>query len=149
MNPDDDRATEALSSHYRRPGWFAIHMINPLMRWLGAASTLHVARRTSGALQRIPANVLELADGYYLVSVRGQTDWERNLRAAGRCTISRRGRRDEYQAVELSGDRREQVIAAYRAHWSSGQVQRLLDELPDLDDHPVFRLDPADRSTHS
>jgi len=92
-------------------------------------------------------NVVELGDARYLVSVRGQAEWVRNLRAAGHCTVSRRGNRDRYRAVELAGDRREEVVAAYRARWGSGQVGRLLDSLPDPDDHPVFRLDPLDRAS--
>jgi hypothetical protein len=106
-----------MTPRYRPPGWFAVRVINPLVRWLGAASTLHVSRRTTGALQRVPVNVVELADGRYLVSVRGRTEWVRNLRAAG------------------------------RARWGTGQVRRLLDQLPDPDDHPVFRLDPLDPAT--
>ena len=85
-------------------------------------------------------NVVELADARYLVSVRGQTEWVRNLRAAGHCTVSRRGHRDRYRAVELAGDSRGEVVAAYRARWGTGQVGRLLDRFPD--DHPVFHLAP-------
>jgi deazaflavin-dependent oxidoreductase (nitroreductase family) len=133
---------------YRPPGWFAVRVINPLVRGLGAASTLHVPKRAAGTLQRVPVNVVELADGRYLVSVRGRAEWVRNLRAAGHCTISRRGRRDHYRAVELSGDRRGEIIAAYQARWGTGQVRRLLLQLPDPDDHPVFRLDPLNQSTH-
>jgi deazaflavin-dependent oxidoreductase (nitroreductase family) len=136
-----------MTAHYRRPGWFTVRMINPLVRWLGGASTLNVSRRTTGTLQRVPVNVVDLTGGRYLVSVRGQSAWVRNLRAAGQCTIARRGRRDHYQTVELSGDRRSEVIAAYRARWGTGQVRNLLDQLPNPDDHPVFRLDPLNRST--
>lgn len=136
-----------MTPRYRRPGWLAVRMINPLVRWLGAASTLHVSRRTTGTLQRVPVNVVDLADGRYLVSVRGRAEWVRNLRAAGHCTIARRGRRDQYRAVELPGDRRAEIIAAYRTRWGTGQVRRLLDQLPNPDDHPVFRLDPLNRPT--
>ncbi|WP_440104586.1 hypothetical protein [Streptosporangium sp. H16] len=136
-----------MTPHYRRPDWLLVHVINPLVRWLGAASTLHVPRRTTGALQRVPVNVVELADARYLVSVRGQTEWVRNLRVAGHCTISRRGYRDRYRAVELAGGPREEVVAAYRARWGTGQVRRLLDHFPDPDDHPVFRLAPLDRAS--
>ena len=136
-----------MTPRYRRPGWIIIHLINPLVSWLGGASTLHVPGRTTGTLQRVPVNVVELAGGRYLVSVRGRTEWVRNLRAAGHCTVRRRGRQDRYLAVELSGEPRDDVIAAYRTRWGTGQVRRLLDQLPDPADHPVFRLDPIDRST--
>jgi len=66
-------------------------------------------------------------------------------RAAG--AFQQRDAEAAYRAVELAGDRREEVVAAYRARWGSGQVGRLLDSLPDPDDHPVFRLDPLDRAS--
>jgi hypothetical protein len=63
-----------MTAHYRRPGWFTVRVINPLVRWLGGASTLNVSRRTTGTLQRVPVNVVDLTDGSYLVSVRGQSE---------------------------------------------------------------------------
>lgn len=70
--------------------------------------------------------------------MRGRTEWVRNLRASGRCTVRRRGRASAYVAVELFGEDRTRVITAYRDRW---QVQRFFDELPDPTDHPAFRLD--------
>ncbi|MFJ2029562.1 nitroreductase family deazaflavin-dependent oxidoreductase [Streptosporangium sp. NPDC087985] len=130
-----------MTDGYRRPGWFTVRVLNSLTRWLGTASTLEVVRRQTGVLQRVPVNVLELTGDRYLVSMRGQTHWVRNLRAAGRCTLQRRGRRRAYLAVEVSGEQRSHVIAAYRGRW---QVRRFFDGMPDPADHPVFRLDPVD-----
>ncbi|MDG4795977.1 hypothetical protein [Micromonospora sp. WMMD1082] len=131
---------------YQRPGWFIVHVINPLVRRLGAASTLQVARRVSGTPQHVPVNILDLNGERYLLSVHGRTEWVRNLRAAGHCTIERRGRSDRYRAVEISGTDRETVLAAYRDRWGKGQVGRLLDALPDPADHPTFRLDAPDQA---
>ncbi|GIJ80693.1 deazaflavin-dependent oxidoreductase, nitroreductase family [Micromonospora phaseoli] len=128
---------------YRPPGWFVTRVANPLVRRLGAASTLTVTRRTTGTPQRVPVNILELDGERYLVSVRGRTEWVRNVRAAGHCTVDRRGRSARYRAVEISGGQREMVLAAYRERWGTGPVRRLLDELPDPCDHPTFRLDPV------
>jgi deazaflavin-dependent oxidoreductase (nitroreductase family) len=140
--------TERASARYRRPVWFAVRVLNPLVRWLGAASTLHVPGRISGRRRRVPLNVVDLDGGRYLVSVRGQTEWVRNLRTAGHCTLSRRGRRDRYRVVEVSGEQRARVVAAYRDRWGNGQVARLLDQLP-ADGHPVFRLHPAQDGQNS
>jgi deazaflavin-dependent oxidoreductase (nitroreductase family) len=109
-------------------------------RWLGAASTLEVARRRSGTPQRLPVNVLEHPGQRYLVAVRGETEWVRNVRAAGRCEVGRRGTRHAYRAVELPVAERAEVIAAYRARWDS-QVRRFWERLPGPEDHPVFRLE--------
>lgn len=126
---------------YNRPDGFTVRVLNPLVRWLGAASTLQVPRRVSGLPQRVPVNVLEHDGERYLVAVRGETEWVRNVRAAGRCTITRRGRERHYRAVPLPVTDWPPIIDAYRARW--GSVRRLLDQLPDPADHPVFRLDPA------
>lgn len=126
---------------YRRPGRLTVWVVNPLMRWLGMASTLEILRRKTGILQRVPVNVLHVAGNRYVVSMRGQTHWVRNLRAAGRCTLRRRGLRRAYVAVELSGRQQSSVITAYRERW---QVQRFFDTMPDPTDHPVFRLDPIE-----
>ncbi|MEO3854311.1 nitroreductase/quinone reductase family protein [Acrocarpospora sp. B8E8] len=126
---------------YCRPGWLTINVLNPLIRRLGTASTLKVTRRQTGTLQRVPVNVLELAGVRYVVSMRGQTHWVRNLRAAGRCTIQRRGRRQPYLAVELSEEQQSPIITAYRSQW---QVQRFFDQMPNSIDHPAFRLDPIE-----
>ncbi|WP_371782484.1 hypothetical protein [Streptosporangium subroseum] len=115
--------------------------MNPLIRRLGTAGTLEVVRRRTGTLQRVPVNVLEIAGNRYLVSMRGQTHWVRNLREAGHCTLHRRGRRCAYLAVELFGERRPPIIAAYGDRW---RVRRFFEKMPDPADHPVFRLDPAD-----
>ncbi|GAA1014096.1 hypothetical protein Aple_042230 [Acrocarpospora pleiomorpha] len=105
------------------------------------ASTLDVARRQTGTLQRVPVNVLEFAGNRYVVSMRGQTHWVRNLRTAERCTIRRRGRRQAYLAVELSEEQRSHIVAVYRDRW---QVQRFFDQMPSSTDHPAFRLDPVE-----
>jgi deazaflavin-dependent oxidoreductase (nitroreductase family) len=127
---------------YWRPDWFTARVTNPVVRWLGAASTLEVPRRRSGTPQRVPVNVLDHGGRRYLVAVRGETEWVRNVRAAGRCAIGRRGRRTAYRTVELPVADRAEVIAAYRARWDS-QVRRFWAQLPDPEDHPVFRLEPA------
>jgi hypothetical protein len=126
---------------YVRPGWFTVHVINPLVRWAGLASTLDVARRVSGTTQRVPVNVLELNGDRYLVAVRGHTQWVWNLRAAGHCAVRRHLRRVRYQATELPVAERPAVIAAYRARWH--QVGPFFEQLPDPADHPVFRLEAA------
>ncbi|WP_285705342.1 nitroreductase/quinone reductase family protein [Microtetraspora sp. NBRC 16547] len=98
-------------------------------------------RRKTGTLQRVPVNVLELEGRSYLVSMRGQTHWVRNLRAAGRCALQKQGRRRDYLAVELCGEQQLYIIAAYRDRW---QVQRFFGQMPSATDHPAFRLDPVE-----
>ena len=53
---------------------------------------LAVRGRRSGEWRTVPVNLLELDGVQYLVAPRGETDWVRNLRAAGRGTIRLEGR---------------------------------------------------------
>ncbi|MBY8875576.1 nitroreductase family deazaflavin-dependent oxidoreductase [Micromonospora sp. PLK6-60] len=128
-----------MAQRYWRPDRFTIKVLNPLVRAAGG-TTLEVAGRRTGRIQRIPVNLLEHGGGRYVVAMRGNTEWTRNLRAAGRCAIRRGLRRATYHATELPLDERQLVVDAYRAKWP-GQSRRFFDRLPDVADHPVFRLD--------
>jgi predicted secreted protein len=87
----------------------------------------------------VPVNVLELGGARYLVAIRGETEWVRNLRAAGRGELRWRDRVDQFTAKEVPVDERAPIIAAYRENWER-EVKKLFEQLPDPADHPVFRL---------
>jgi deazaflavin-dependent oxidoreductase (nitroreductase family) len=128
-----------VSESYLTPNLFVQRIANPLAMRLGLATTLQIRRRVSGATQALPVNVLELDGEEYLVSVRGHSQWVRNLRASGRCELRRRGRLRSYTAEELPVDRRTPLIEAYRKRWGY-QVGAFFKQLPDPADHPVFVL---------
>ncbi|KWW97938.1 hypothetical protein TH66_21460 [Carbonactinospora thermoautotrophica] len=129
-------------ARYIAPGRLVRAVVNPLVMRFGAATTLVVRARVTGKTQAVPVNVLDYEGGRYLVAVRGETQWVRNLRAAGECELRRRGRVYRYVAEEVPVEDREPVIAAYRERWDS-QVRRFFQALPDPADHPVFRLRQA------
>jgi deazaflavin-dependent oxidoreductase (nitroreductase family) len=126
---------------YIRPSWILAKVINPLAMRFGPVTTLTVRTRATGKNQRLPVNVLEVNGHRYLVSVRGDAEWVRNLRAAGSCELRRRGWVQRFSAVEVPPSEREPLISRYRAMWES-QVNRFFTELPDPADHPVFELRP-------
>ncbi len=68
---------------YLKPGWLISRVANPLLMRLRVVPTLHVRGRTTGQRRSVLVNVLELDGERFLVSPRGETDWVRNLRAAG------------------------------------------------------------------
>lgn len=129
---------------YRRAPWFVTHVFNPLaMRFgIGGAVVLEVTRRRSGGTQRIPVLLQRYERGHYLVSPRGETQWVRNLRAAGRCRVGRPGRLVEYRAEETPVDDRSGILAEYRV-LAGRAVAGHFEALPDDADHPVFALDPV------
>lgn len=115
-------------------------VVNPLLTTLGMKPTLAVKGRRSGEWRSVPVNVLELEGKHYLVAIRGETEWVRNLRAAGAGEIRQGAKITPFNAVELPVEERPRIIAAYRAVWER-EVTRQFKRLPDAADHPVFRLD--------
>ena len=90
----------------------------------------------------MPVNVLELDGERYLVAPRGETDWVRNIRAAGGGRLQYGRRTEPFTALEVPDEEKSQVIAAYRARWGH-QVRSQFEALPDPADHPVFRIESS------
>ena len=119
-------------------------VVNPLLMRLGAVPTLRVRGRKTGHWRSVPVNVLELDGERYLVAPRGETDWVRNLRAAGGGRLQHGRRRIEpFTAVEVPDEEKPRVIAAYVNRWGN-QVKSQFDVLPEPADHPVFRLESGE-----
>lgn len=111
---------------------------------------LEVRGRKSGEPRRVPVNLLSLGDERYLVAPRGQTQWVRNLRAAGEGQLLLGRRREPFTATEVSDAEKEPILREYlrRWKWEIGQFfQGVGPDSPAAEleriapDHPVFRLD--------
>jgi deazaflavin-dependent oxidoreductase (nitroreductase family) len=127
---------------YLPPGWLVRRVGNPLVMRLGFAPTLAVRGRRSGRWQTVPVNVLEFEGQRYLVAPRGNTEWVRNLRAAGGGELRRRGKPEPFRAAEVPAPERPPLIQAYLDRWGK-QVREQFAALPDPADHPVFRIEPT------
>jgi deazaflavin-dependent oxidoreductase (nitroreductase family) len=126
---------------YIKPPFLLRHVINPIAAKLGIATILAVRGRSSGTWRTTPVNVLELDGVAYLVASWGQTQWARNLRAAGAGELRRGRSARPFTAVEVDPTERPPIIAAYRAKFESRPgVRQQFEQLPDSADHPVFRL---------
>ena len=78
---------------------------------------LTVVGRKSGEPRSVPVNLLTVDGVRYLVAPRGETQWVRNLRAAGQGTL-RVGRRVETFAFrELGHDEKPGILRAYLKRW--------------------------------
>ncbi|MEV6830890.1 nitroreductase family deazaflavin-dependent oxidoreductase [Amycolatopsis sp. NPDC051102] len=78
---------------------------------------LTVAGRKSGEPRSVPVNLLTVDGVRYLVAPRGETQWVRNLRAAGQGTL-RVGRRVEtFTFRELPDDEKPGILRAYLKRW--------------------------------
>jgi deazaflavin-dependent oxidoreductase (nitroreductase family) len=128
---------------YRKPPWWLravgnrlAPLFNPRM-----VATLSVRGRTSGRWRTVPVVVLEHEGERYLLAPFGDTDWSRNLRAAGGGRLQRRGRVEELTAIEVPPERRGPLIEAYKRRYRRAPgVMAGFEQLPDPADHPTFRL---------
>ncbi|WP_103348003.1 nitroreductase family deazaflavin-dependent oxidoreductase [Amycolatopsis sp. CA-128772] len=78
---------------------------------------LTVVGRKSGEPRSVPVNLLTVDGVRYLVAPRGETQWVRNLRAAGQGTL-RVGRRVEaFTFRELAHDEKPDILRAYLKRW--------------------------------
>jgi deazaflavin-dependent oxidoreductase (nitroreductase family) len=141
---------------YQVPGWFTSHVFNPLVAWLtrrglslAGSRVLEVRGRTSGQPRQTPVNLLTLDGQRYLVAPRGNTQWVRNLRAAGsgRLLVGRHA--EPFTATEVPDDDRPPILRAYLKRWKWEVNQFFAGVSPDAPDtelrriapdHPVFRI---------
>lgn len=99
---------------------FARHAVNRLLQvllllGLGPARTylLTVEGRRSGAPRTTPVTLVEEGGRRWLVAPYGEVAWVRNLRAAGKATLSRGGRKDPIIVREVNVDEAAPVLKQY------------------------------------
>ena len=97
---------------------------------------LAVRGRRSGDVHRVPVIPIEHGGTRYLVSPRGETDWVRNLRAAGEGELG--GQR--IGATEVPVAERPPILLRYQ-EVAGRTVASHFKALPDPRDHPVFRIE--------
>ena len=141
---------------YKKPDWFTLHVVNPLIKGLhrlgigvAGSRTLVVRGRKSGEMRTNPVNPFELDGRTYLLSPRGETQWVRNLRAAGGEGELRTGRKvQRFHADEVPAADRLPMLRLYMDKWA-WEVKGFLGidaDAPDEElrriapDHPVFVL---------
>ena len=115
---------------------------------------LAVRGRTSGEWRTTPVNPLTLNGERYLVAPRGETQWVRNMRAAGGGELRVGRRTDGFRATEIADADKVPILRAYLKRWkaevgvffdgvsatsSEAELQRI------APDHPVFRIETTPR----
>ena len=124
--------------NYIQPGKFTRGMNNWLAK-VGGMTAVAIPGRKSGEMRLTSVIPVTVEGKQYLVSTRGDSDWVRNLRAAMRGELRKGRKAQAFTAVEVTGDEREHVVTAYRKKVGM-EVNQYFDKLPDLNDHPTFRL---------
>ena len=114
-------------AHYKQPGWFTQHVFNPTIAGLTrmgvsvwGSRVLRVKGRKSGEIRTVPVNLLTVDGTRYLVAPRGETQWVRNLRAAGGNGELALGKRIEaFHATEIVDTDKEAILRAYLKRWKA------------------------------
>lgn len=110
---------------------------------------LDVRGRSTGEWRSNPVNPIEVDGSTYLVAPRGETQWVRNLRAAGEGRLRVGGSASAFTAVELGDSDKLAVLRPYLRRWE-WEVGHFFDGVgPDSSDaellavaprHPVFAV---------
>ena len=147
-----------MTTHYKEPGWFTKNVFNRAVEGLTrmgvsvlGSRTLAVRGRTSGEWRTTPVNLLTVDGKEYLVSPRGETQWVRNVRAAGGGELRLGKKVQPFRAVEVTDDAKVPLLRAYLKRWKV-EVGVFFEGVgPDSSDeevraaapkHPVFEVLP-------
>jgi deazaflavin-dependent oxidoreductase (nitroreductase family) len=112
-----------MSARYEEPNR-AARAGNAVIRWLAelgvsiaGTRALRVRGRKTGELRAVVINLLTIDGADYLVSPRGNTQWARNVRAAGVVDIGPRWRRRSVQATEVEDAAKPELLKRYLDRW--------------------------------
>jgi deazaflavin-dependent oxidoreductase (nitroreductase family) len=112
-----------MSTRYEQPNR-AARAANAAIRWLAEAGisiagthALRVRGRKTGKQRAVVINLLTVDGVDYLVSPRGNTQWARNVRAAGVVEVGPRWRRAHARASEVADAAKPDLLRRYLARW--------------------------------
>ncbi len=144
-----------MTARYQEPNR-AERAANAVIRWLAelgisiaGTRALRVQGRKTGKQRGVVINLLTVDGVDYLVAPRGNTQWVRNVRAAGVVEVGPCWRRRRTRVTEMDDAAKPELLRAYLARWYR-QVKDYVGGLtPDSSDEqlraaaatiPVFRL---------
>lgn len=147
-----------MAMHYDEPNRVA-RTANMAIRWLAelgisiaGTRALRVRGRKSGKPRGVVINLLTVDGVDYLVSPRGNTQWARNVRAAGVVEVGPRWRSQRARVSEVNDAAKPELLRRYLARWywqvkgyvagltPDSSEEQLLAAAPTI---PVFALTPA------
>ncbi len=112
-----------MPTRYEEPSRVA-QAANAVIRWLAepgisiaGTRALRVRGRKSGKTRGVVVNLLTMDGVDYLVSPRGDTQWARNVRAAGVVEIGPRRRPRQARVTEVDDAAKPDVLRRYLARW--------------------------------
>ncbi|HEY1316870.1 MAG TPA: nitroreductase/quinone reductase family protein [Gaiella sp.] len=114
----DDRLERRLYPHGRpnrlarllNGAWAVVHAAGV---WPGRLVTLEVRGRRTGRAVSFPLVMADYGGDRYLVSMLGESNWVRNVRAAGGRAVLRHGRSEAVRLEEVPPDARAPILRRY------------------------------------
>ena len=147
-----------MATRYEEPNGVA-RAANAVIRWLAelgisiaGTRALRVRGRKTGKPRAVVINLLTVDGVDYLVSPRGNTQWARNVRAAGVVEVGPRWRRQLAHVSEVGDAAKPDLLRRYLARWYWQVKDYVVGLTPDSTDEqllagapaiPVFALEPA------
>jgi len=128
------------------PGY--VGLFNPIARrvlrtgpLLGPNALITVRGRKSGQPRTTPVALVEIDGRRWVIGTFGETNWVRNLRAAGEATLSVGRRREDVKANELAEDERisffRDVVTPYVKRLRIGTILLAVLGARDIVDDPA------------
>jgi deazaflavin-dependent oxidoreductase (nitroreductase family) len=135
----------------RASGW-----VHALGVWPRRLVTLEVAGRRTGSAHLVPLVMVDLDGDRYLVAMLGrETNWVRNIRAAGGRAVLRHGVREDVHLEEVEPAARPPILRRYLACAPGARPHIPVDRRASLDaianvapQIPVFRVTSASPLPH-
>ncbi|OBF52982.1 hypothetical protein A5756_16000 [Mycobacterium sp. 852002-53434_SCH5985345] len=150
-----------MSTRYEEPSG-VVRAANAVIRWLAemgvsiaGTHALRVRGRKSGKTRAVVINLLTVDGVDYLVSPRGNTQWARNVRAAGVVETGPRWRRRRARVSEVADAAKTELLRRYLERWYWQVKDYVAGLTPDSTDEefravaptiPVFALAEADEA---
>jgi hypothetical protein len=127
-------------------GWAIIHSLGIFPDYL---VTLEVAGRQSGKIISFPLAMTVMGGDRYMVSMLGaETNWVRNVRAAGGKARLRHGISEEVLLKEVDASQRAPILKAYLQRAPGARPHMAIDKDAPIGEfekiaaeYPVFRLE--------
>jgi deazaflavin-dependent oxidoreductase (nitroreductase family) len=112
-----------MSTRYEEPNR-ALRAGNTVIRWLAelgisiaGTRALRVRGRKTGKERGVVINLLTVDGVDYVVSPRGNTQWARNVRAAGMAQVGSRWRPRRTDVSEVADDAKPELLQRYLDRW--------------------------------
>ena len=107
-----DRISSAVGAPVRRLPWY-VPLFGPIAKFLlgagvplGFNGLVTIRGRKSGQPRTTPVAIIEVSGRRWVWAPWGEVQWVRNLRAAGRATITVRRRKEDVRTTELDPTQR-------------------------------------------